>query len=153
MVGQIVIGFVDARGFLGLVAHVHHQAQQITTGVLAHGLAQVQTNTVVDGVDLFVAVALNGQATQQHKAHAVFQRIRMLFQLGTEGLGQREVCLRKVGEVQALRLQVRQCGINGGNGCGREVVNPGGVAGQIFAAPCSGAGQRGLKNGAHDAVR
>lgn len=72
MIGQIVIGFVNACGFLRFVAHVHDQTQQVATRVLAHGLPHVQANAVVDGADLLVAIALDGQAAQQQKAHAFF---------------------------------------------------------------------------------
>ena len=134
VVWQVQVGFVDACGFLRHIAHIHHQAQQVTLGVLPNGHAQVQANAVVKNLDLRFAVSVNRQASQHQEAPAVFQFIAVRLEL-LRPVSDRKVFLAKVRKRQPLGLDVGQGRVKGRQHGRAQVVQPRCVARPVRALP------------------
>ena len=150
VIGQVEIGFVDARGLFAGIAHMHDQTQQFATRVLAYRLAHVQADAVIDDVDVFIRIALHRQAAQHDKTTAVFQLLGVLKQLAFECFWQRKISRYKVWETQSLLLDMGQGAIQCGNFIGGPVPYPAGIARKVSAAPCSRASQCPVFNDAHE---
>ena len=130
MVGQIQIRLVHTGCFLGGIAHVHDQAQQVTAGILPNRNPHVQANAVVHDVDVFFDVPLNRQAAQHQKTAAIFKFLAVQFQIQNI-VSQGEIVFDKVRKIQPLGLDMRDGRFQLGNGGIGQVMHPRCVALQL----------------------